>query len=415
MTATVVPIDLQRWPALAPVTRRAWRAPIASYIVRRAARLAGVAIVMPDGRRVGSADPASPVMEIRTAAFLDRVARDFTMGFAEGYMAGEWTTGPETDLGDLVTAFAQHLDRLIPAPGRMLRHRLEPRRPHAHRNTHHGARDNIRLHYDLSNEMFATFLDETMTYSSAWFGEGATAAPDLASAQRAKIDRLLDETRVGPGSRLLEIGTGWGQLGIQAAQRGALVHTITLSEEQLALARQRAVSAGVSDRIRMELRDYRDLDERYDAAVSVEMIEAVGEEFLPGYFAAVADALEPGGRFGLQAITMPHERMLATRDQQTWVLRYVFPGGFLPSPEQIREHAVAAGMTVEGEPFGLAADYARTLREWRDRFTDAAGVIGELGFDGPFQRMWVLYLAQSEAGFRSGAIDVAQWTLRHQP
>ena len=259
--------------------------------------------------------------------------------------------------------------------------------------------------------MFATFLDETMTYSSAWFGGVGGEQRDLAAAQRAKIDRLLDEVRVGPGTRLLEIGTGWGQLAIQAAQRGALVHTVTLSAEQLELAQKRAAEAGVGDRIRIERRDYRDLDERYEAAVSVEMIEAVGEEFLPSYFAAVAGALEPGGRFGLQTITMPHQRMLRTRNQQTWILRYIFPGGFVPSPEQIREHVAAAGLLVESSPFGLAPDYARTLREWRRRFADAADTVADLGFDEPFRRMWAYYLAQSEAGFRSGAIDVTQWTL----
>ncbi|MFV0308298.1 MAG: class I SAM-dependent methyltransferase [Desertimonas sp.] len=417
MTTTNPSIDLRRWPALAPVPRRGYRTVAARWLLRRAAGLAGVTIVMPDGRRVGSSDPGAPVMEIRTTAFLDRVARDFTMGFGEGYMAGEWTTGADTDLGDLVTAFARHLDALIPAPIRGLRRRFEPPRPADQRNTRGGARDNIHQHYDLSNDMFATFLDDTMTYSSAWFADDAGhdhTTPDLAAAQRAKIDRLLDETGVGAGTRLLEIGTGWGELSIRAAQRGAQVHTITLSAEQLALARQRAVAAGVGDRIRMELRDYRDLDDRYDAVVSVEMIEAVGEEYLPDYFTALARALEPGGRIGLQAITMPHQRMLDTRDQQTWVLRYIFPGGFLPSPELIREHARVAGLAVDGTPFGLAPDYACTLHEWRDRFTKAAGVIGELGFDGPFQRMWVLYLAQSEAGFRADAIDVAQWILRHE-
>lgn len=409
MTTTDVSIDLRRWPALRPVRHSAVRAAGAQMLLRYAARTCGVTVVLPDGRQTGSNAPGAPLMEVRTAGFFDRLGRDYSMGFGEGFMAGEWTTGAGTDLGDLLTSFARRLDVVIPAPFRVMRRWFEPRRPSTERNTRDGARDNIHQHYDLSNDMFATFLDETMTYSAAWFG-GAESA-DLASAQRAKIDRLLDEAHVGPGTRLVEIGTGWGQLSIQAAERGALVHTITLSAEQLELAQKRAATAGVGHRVRMELRDYRDLDERYDAAVSVEMIEAVGEEFLPSYFAAVAGVLEPGGRFGLQAITMPHQRMLRTRDQQTWILRYIFPGGFLPSPEQIRDHVAAAGLRVESTPFGLSPDYARTLREWRRRFNEAAGTVGDLGFDEPFERMWVLYLAQSEAGFRSGAIDVTQWTL----
>ena len=412
MTTTDVSIDLGRWPALAPVAHTVRRAAVARMLLKLAARKSGVTVVLPDGRRTGSDKPGAPVMVVRSRKFLDRLGRDFSMGFGEGFMAGEWTTGADTDLGDLLAAFAARLDTLIPAPFRAMRRWFEPRRPVTERNTQDGARSNIHQHYDLSNDMFATFLDETMTYSAAWFGGvGEHEEADLASAQRAKIDRLLDEAHVGPGTRLVEIGTGWGQLGIQAAQRGAVVHTITLSAEQLELAQKRAAAAGVGHRVKMELRDYRDLDERYDAAVSVEMIEAVGEEFLPSYFATIARVLEPGGRFGLQAITMPNERMLRTRTQQTWILRYIFPGGFLPSPDQIRQHVAAAGLRVESLPHGLASDYARTLREWRRRFTAAADTVTELGFDGPFRRMWVFYLAQSEAGFRSGAIDVTQWTL----
>ena len=222
-------------------------------LLRHAARTCGVAAVLPDGRLVGSVDPGAPMMEVLSVGLLDRLGRDFSMGFGEGFMAGEWTTAPETDLGDLLTAFALRLDVLIPAPFRAMRRWFDPRRPRAERNTRDGARDNIHQHYDLSNEMFATFLDETMTYSSAWFDGVGGEQPDLAAAQRAKIDRLLDEVRVGPGTRLVEIGTGWGQLAIQAAQRGALVHTVTLSAAQLELARKRAAEAGVGDRIRIEL------------------------------------------------------------------------------------------------------------------------------------------------------------------
>ncbi len=409
MTSATAP-DRTRWPDLAPVAHARYRSMIARWVLRSAARRAGVTVRLPDGRTLGSSTPGGPVLDVRTWSFLDRVGRDYTTGVAEGFMAGEWTTGSDTDLGDLLTAFAEHVETLLPAPLRRFRRLVEPRRPAVQRNTPAGARGNIGHHYDLSNEMFATFLDETMTYSSAYFGDDPDAR-DLATAQRAKIDRLLDETGVGDGSRLLEIGTGWGELSIRAALRGARVHSITLSVEQLRLAEERAVAAGVADRIRMEQRDYRDLDERYDAAVSVEMIEAVGEEFLEAYFGAVGRALEPGGRFGLQAIMMAHARMERTRHAQTWVLKYIFPGGFLPSPAQIVEHATAAGLRVVGAPFSLRLDYARTLQTWRRQFTDAAGVVGELGFDGPFQRMWVYYLAYSEAGFRSSGIDVAQWTF----
>jgi cyclopropane-fatty-acyl-phospholipid synthase len=284
---------------------------------------------------------------------------------------------------------------------------VDVRRPARERNTPDGARANIGRHYDLSNELFELFLDESMTYSSAWFGRG----DDLHAAQLRKIDGILDYAGVRDGSRVLEIGTGWGALAIRAAQRGATVTSLTISVEQQELAERRAAAAGVADRVSVELRDYRSATGAYDAVVSVEMIEAVGEEFWPEYFGTLARTLAPGGRIGLQAITMPHDRLLATRHANNWIQKYIFPGGIVPSVQVIEEQAARAGLTVSTRR-SLGLHYARTLSLWRSRFLAAWDGVTALGFDPVFERMWEFYLAYSEAGFRSRYLDVWQFGLR---
>ncbi|MEZ5092725.1 class I SAM-dependent methyltransferase [Nocardioides sp.] len=294
--------------------------------------------------------------------------------------------------------------------------------PHHHRNSVDNSRANIAHHYDLSNELFATFLDETMTYSSALFDTSVSgpslaqvaAAPDhqrpedLADAQRRKIDRLLDVTGVGPGTRLLEIGTGWGELALRAAVRGARVHSVTLSREQQTLARARIAAAGLADRVEVELVDYRLVEGEYDAVCSVEMIEAVGHEYLSEYFRTLRRRLAPGGRAGIQAILMPHDRMLATLGTYTWIHKYIFPGGFLPSAELVEALAREAGLTpTDRLSFGL--HYAETLQRWDEAFVDAD--TAALGFDETFRRMWHFYLTYCRAGFASGYLDVQQLVL----
>jgi cyclopropane-fatty-acyl-phospholipid synthase len=246
-----------------------------------------------------------------------------------------------------------------------------------------------------------------MTYSSAWFEPG----DDLQGAQLRKIDGILDLARVRPGMRVLEIGSGWGALAIRAArERGAHVTTLTLSTEQQALARKRAEEAGVADRVDVRLQDYREATGQYDAVVSVEMIEAVGERFWPTYFTALDKLLAPGGRVGLQAITMAHEQMLATRRGYTWIHKYVFPGGIIPSLRAIEDNLAAhTGLSVV-ERRELGPHYARTLQLWRERFLANWGGVSD-SFDETFRRMWEFYLAYSEAGFRAGYLDDVQLLL----
>ncbi|MFF9148298.1 class I SAM-dependent methyltransferase [Streptomyces sp. NPDC014861] len=415
------PADPERWPDVARLPRAsALRTAIARRIVEGALTRLPLRIRHGDG--AGSVprpaaprpgEPAAlrdgaPTLTLHDpAAFHRRIGADGLIGFGESYMAGEWDSD---DLVGLLTVLATHVDDLVPAPLRRLRGLWAHRRPLRDRSTIEGARDNIQRHYDLSNDLFTLFLDPSLTYSSALF-DTLPATPDaLTAAQHAKIDRLLDLAGVGPGTRLLEIGTGWGELAIRAAARGADVLTVTLSREQRDLALRRIAEAGVAGRVAVELRDYREVEGRYDAVVSVEMIEAVGAEFWPAYFTALRGLLAPGGRVALQAITMPHDRMLATARTHTWISKYVFPGGLIPSPDALARESAAAGLDITHDD-GFGDHYAETLRLWRERFVDDPDAVDALGFDRTFRRMWELYLAYSEAGFRARYLDVRQLRL----
>ena len=409
LIAQTTPIDGERWPDIVSAPDAPLRAWIARQLLERiSARVEVNLRHAPSG-----GDPRWPLLAIHDDRFFHRLGADLKIGLGEAYMAGDWAPGPHSDLADVLTPFAERLLDIVPTWMRAFRRVVEPRHPHGERNDHGGARANIARHYDLSNSLFATFLDPTLTYSAALFAsdEEAQNFEALAVAQRRKIDRILDLAQVGEGTSLLEIGTGWGQLALQAAARGARVHSVTLSEEQRALAWDRVERAGLADRVTIELRDYRDVEGRYDAVVSVEMIEAVGAEFWDVYFATVGRVLRPGGRFGLQAITMPHDRMRESRHAYSWIHKYIFPGGLIPSPDAIRLHALRDGgmHVVEESAFGL--DYARTLRLWRHRFMEQWEHVERLGFDRTFQRMWEFYLAYSEAGFRAGHLDVRHFAL----
>lgn len=398
--------DPARWGELAHPPHAPVKAGVAAALFRRAVRSLPVRVVLPGGRTLGAGGADAPVMRVhRPTAFFHRLGADAKIGFGEAYMVGDWTSQA---LADLLTVFAERLTELIPPSLQSLRRFAERRQPDAEANTLAGARENIHRHYDLSNDMFHTFLDETMTYSSALFAPGDD---DLANAQRRKIDSVLDYAAVGPGTHVLEIGTGWGALAIRAALRGARVTSLTISAEQKTLAEQRIAEAGVADRVQVLLRDYREANGSYDAAVSVEMIEAVGAKYWPVYFGTVGRLLRPGGRFGLQAITMPHQQMLATQASYTWIHKYIFPGGIIPSVTAI-EDAVAKNTSLRIRAFkDFGLDYARTLRTWRETFMARSKRIAGLGFDETFRRMWEFYLAYSEAGFRARYLGVRQFSI----
>ncbi|MEE1824985.1 cyclopropane-fatty-acyl-phospholipid synthase [Streptomyces sp. BE20] len=404
-------VDPLRWPDVAARPHSPVRAAVAGRLLRRAARLRGVRVDLPGGRLPVPAPRDAPVLRLHhPEAFLHRIGADGLIGFGESYQAGEWDS---PDLVRLLTALAADPAALVPPGTALLRPLVCRRRPAHDLGTADNARQNVHRHYDLSNDLFALFLDPTMTYSSALFPTGPDGAPhaarpDLPAAQHRKIDRLLDLAAVGPGSRVLEIGTGWGELALRAAARGATVVSLTLSREQQVLARHRIAAAGLADRAEVRLCDYREAEGRYDAVVSVEMVEAVGRRFWPDYFRALDRALVPGGRAAVQSITMPHERMTAAADTYTWILKYVFPGGLIPSVRALGEAAAGHSRLLLADSTGFGPHYAETLRLWRERFTDRAAEVADLGFDEVFRRTWEFYLAYSEAGFRSGYLDVRQ-------
>jgi cyclopropane-fatty-acyl-phospholipid synthase len=383
----------------------------AKQVLARVLRKVPVTARLATGEVYGAGGPPS-IAVTDPEPFFARLGASPMIGLGESYMAGEWTAARGTDLADALTPFAERLTDLIPPLFYRLRHAVLPRGLNPE-NTKHGARQNIERHYDLSNEMFTSFLDPSLSYSSALFEtlDPAPALADLEAAQLRKVDAILDEAEVVEGSRVLEIGTGWGTLAIRAAQRGAHVTTITISTEQAELAQRRVDDAGVSDRVEIALRDYRDQEGQFDAVVSVEMIEAVGEKYWPTYFAAIDSLLAPGGKVAIQAIMLDHHRYLATRDTYTWIHKYIFPGGLLPSVEAI-EQVVGDHTRLEVTAVSpMGQHYAHTLRLWRERFLASWPGIAALGFGETFRRMWEFYLAYCEAGFRAGYLEVARIRL----
>ncbi len=421
------------WPGLFDVPRVPVHAAIARRLAHAAVKSLPLTLAFPDGTTWGAGGPRLEL--VRPENFFARLGADGLIGFGEAWMTGDLTTGgwhatanrgpgvagpPSSadpafvnaatdELAAALTVLCKRMSVLVPRSLQTLRHTWQSRQPSTEENTPTGARENIHRHYDLSNDLFELFLDPTLSYSAAWFEPG----DDLQTAQLRKIDGILDLARVSPGQRVLEIGSGWGGLAIRAVQeRNVHVTTLTLSEAQKELAERRIAEAGLSDRIDVQLEDYRHHAERtvgtYDAIVSVEMIEAVGERYWPDYFGAIDRMLADGGRMSLQAITMAHERLLATRNGYTWVHKYVFPGGALPSTTAI-DQVLGAHTTLRiQETRRLGLSYVPTLEQWRHNFNARLPEVRTLGFDETFVRMWNFYLAYSQAGFAADYLDDLQ-------
>ena len=365
---------------------------------------------LPDGtlRHFGPGGSPAAAITLRNWNVCSAALRSGDIGFAESYIAGDWTTPHLTDLLQLLIANRQQVDSMVYGSwaGRLLyrvRHLL-------HRNTRAGSQKNIHAHYDLGNAFYRLWLDDTMNYSSAWFQGDPTG--DLRTAQHAKVRRALQQAGVQAGDRVLEIGCGWGALAEMAtAEMGASITGVTLSTEQLALARERMERLGTSAQADLRLQDYRDInDGPYDAVCSIEMVEAVGRAYWPTYFQSVHRLLKPGGRACIQSIVIDDrlfERYVGSTD---FIQQYIFPGGCLPCPREFRREAEAAGLQVQ-EEFAFGADYAETLRRWRERFLAQRAQILQQGFDERFMHIWEFYLAYCEAAFTMGDIDVVQYTL----
>lgn len=353
-------------------------------------------LALPSGARVQiGSGPLAATAHIHDDRAWLRILLRGELGAGESFVAGEWSSD---DLVGLLRTFLRASQgRGLESPLTRLGQLAALARHRRAANTLPGSSRNIRAHYDLGNDFYRLFLDdETLGYSCAYWPDPALS---LAAAQRAKFERLCDWLALSPRDHLLEIGCGWGGMAIHAAAtRGCRVTAITLSPAQAELAAARVAAAGLADRVRVRVCDYRSLDESFDKIVSIEMLEAVGLAYLPSYFAACARALAPGGRFALQSITMPDERFDAYRRRVDWMQTYVFPGSLIPSLGAIARASGAAGFTTERSD-DIGIHYAPTLRAWRTRFSDELPRVRALGFDDAFIRTWLLYLAFSEAAF----------------
>jgi cyclopropane-fatty-acyl-phospholipid synthase len=355
---------------------------------------------------LGAGEPRAAV-RLRNWNVCPAALKSGDIGFAETYIAGDWTTPDLTALLTLFIANRGEVESVVYGSwwGSLL-YRI---RHLFNRNSRQGSRKNVHAHYDLGNEFYRLWLDPTMNYSSAWFDGDRTG--DLVAAQWAKVRRALVECDVKRGDRVLEIGCGWGALAECAARDfGAAVTGVTLSKEQLAWATQRLADAGLPGELRLQ--DYRDIDDGpYDAIASIEMFEAVGREYWAGFFAALKRQLKPGGKACIQSITIRDDLFDRYVTSTDFIQQYIFPGGLLPSPSAFRAEAARAGFTLVNE-LDFGPDYAQTLHRWREKFLSGEGRVRRLGFDTRFMRMWEFYLAYCEAAFATGNTSVMQFTLQ---
>jgi cyclopropane-fatty-acyl-phospholipid synthase len=363
-------------------------------------------ITLPDGRvlRCGGLEPGPAAeMTVHDYGFAWRLARGGDIGIAEAYLRREWDT---PDLTRFLYVFCLNHDLIQTMLGEQPLARIVQLARHwFNRNTRRQARRNIFAHYDIGNSFYSAWLDPSMTYSSALFENGTE---DLTAAQRNKYRRLAEAINLQPGQSVLEIGCGWGGFAEYVATTyDARVVGLTISTEQRDFAQKRMQAAGLADKVEIRLQDYRDERGRYDRIASIEMIEAVGEQFWPQYFSQLRDRLAPGGFAGIQAITIQDRFFNTYRREVDFIQRYVFPGGMLPSPQVLKALGEKFGVPVIRERI-FGEDYARTLATWRDNFRAAWPSLTPLGFDERFRRLWEYYLAYCEAGFLSGNIDVRQ-------
>ena len=374
-------------------------------------RHGSLTVQLPDGsmQRFGGQTLPHATLALHNWNVCTAALKSGDIGFAEGYIAGDWSTPNLTDLLRVLVKNRAEVEAVIYGSwlGRLLyriKHLLN-------RNTRANSQKNIHAHYDLGNGFYGLWLDATMNYSSALFN-GDHAQP-MAQAQSAKVRRALTQAAVKPGDRVLEIGCGWGALAEMATvECGAHITGVTLSTEQLSYAQARMQRLGTSHQAALRLQDYRDIaDAPFDAICSIEMVEAVGREYWPTYFGTVSKLLKPGGRACIQSIVIDDALYARYVDSTDFIQQYIFPGGCLPCPRVFKEQAEAAGLEVL-ESFAFGADYAETLRRWRDSFLAQRQAVLANGFDERFVRIWEFYLAYCEAAFDERNIDVVQYTLQ---
>ncbi len=366
-------------------------------------------LVTPNGEtlRFGDGAGVHAALLIRDYRLLRRIIKSGDIGFAESYIAGEWSTPDLAKVMTLLAANAEQIMRYV--TGGLALRALNFLRHLGRANTRAGAKRNILAHYDLGNSFFEAWLDPSMTYSSARFDLGART---LEEAQHHKYRAIADRLSLKPGQRVLEIGCGWGGFAEAAARDyGARVTGLTISKAQWDYASARMRRQNLTDRVDIRRVDYRDSEGQYDSIVSIEMFEAVGEKYWPAYFAKLRELLKPGGRAMLQIITIRDDLFAEYRRAADFIQHFIFPGGMLASVKALRAQTAQAGLIWRGyDAFG--ASYAETLAEWARRFSAKWGAIQKLGFDERFKRLWLMYLAYCEAGFRTGRTDVIQLELQ---
>ena len=369
-----------------------------------------VDFILPDGRRFrAEGSKPGPVAEvtINNPDVFARLVREGDLGFCDAYLDGWWTTPDLQAFMDFI--HADNDDMYDGFPGMALVRAWEKARFWFQSNTKRQALKNISYHYDLGNDFYSLWLDDTMTYSSALFN---TSQESLEKAQIAKYASMVDQMGVKPGDHVLEIGCGWGGFAEYAAkERGLKVTGLTISKEQLEYAQKRIKSKGLSDKVNLKLQDYRDETGVYDGVASIEMFEAVGEKYWPVYFDKIKQCLKPGKQATLQIITIQDARWEVYRKSVDFIQKYIFPGGMLPSPSVLRKEVHRAGLSVQ-HSIEFGKSYSQTLRRWFEVFNNKWDNISAMGFDDRFRRMWNFYLTSCAATFESGNCDVTQITLQ---
>jgi len=366
-------------------------------------------IVLPDGRHFradGQAPGYVAEVHVHDADLFARVIREGDMGFSDAYLEGGWSTPDLQAFMDLIHDEAEEVYDGF--PGQAFVRAYEKLRFWLQSNSKRQARKNISYHYDLGNDFYKLWLDETMTYSSAKFDGGEQS---LEAAQIAKYASMVDQMGVSAGDHVLEIGCGWGGFAEYAAgERGLQVTGLTISREQYDYAVERIDKAGLSDRVTFKMQDYRDERGTYDGIASIEMFEAVGEKYWPVYFETLRQRLKPGANATLQIITVADERWKVYKRGRDFIQKHVFPGGMLPSPSILRAEVEKAGLAV-ARSIEFGESYSRTLRLWHESFDAAWDQVTALHFDERFRRMWSFYLTSCAATFHSGNCDVTQITV----
>jgi cyclopropane-fatty-acyl-phospholipid synthase len=369
-----------------------------------------VDFVLPDGRKF-RADGKNPghvaELQIHNPDLFARLIREGDLGFCDAYLDNWWSTPDLQAFMDLI--HSDNEDLYDGFPGQGIVRMFEKFRFWMQRNHKSQARKNISYHYDLGNEFYGLWLDDTMTYSSALFETGQESHE---AAQTAKYKSMVDQMGVKAGDHVLEIGCGWGGFAEYAAkERGLKVTGLTISEEQFKYAKERIENAGLSDLVDFKLQDYRDETGTYDGIASIEMFEAVGQKYWPAYFETVRERLKPGANATLQIITVDDRRWDIYKNGVDFIQKYIFPGGMLPSPTVLREQVVKAGLGVE-KSIEFGQSYNISLRRWHETFNDKWDQIAEMGFDDRFRRMWNFYLTSCASTFESGNCDVTQITIK---